>query len=347
MQAAHIINTVRKDDQRKWAVEELLTQQRLQASSYFELDSIINCILLEASYHVQWDVYGTFCIVPAEDDAQAMLAALKTSNQKWIVNEALPRPFRPLNVSLAPFYQPKWDVVVLHPQGFLPDGETLPFAEGRYFHTPTSPPPQNTVTWTYWIPLGDQLVSASNPNIPFPPFTPQDARSRTQTTLPPISSLAMVVNAHAKLQSFMTRHSAEATPRIRMFAKLVSELMDEIFFVPEGYHSPLDKLLTLQVPSQSPPVPGAPSIGAVLGTAIPPALESGQSSASFDPMQELDAPEHPDEDDGLTDSEFRLLAQQACDPKLKPRDRSNAAAMLIGGVHAFANPRVMERLAWV
>ncbi|KIM37119.1 hypothetical protein M413DRAFT_13495 [Hebeloma cylindrosporum] len=133
----------------------------------------------------------------------------------------------------------------------------------------------------------------------------------------------MVVNASAKLQSFMRHHGAEATPRITMFVKLVSELMDEIFFVPQGYHSPLDDLLTFPVP--------APSVGTVSRTRTT-SHGSGQSSASFDSIQQdLDVPEQPDEDDGLTDSEFRLLAQQARDPKLKPRDRSNAAAMLIGG----------------
>jgi hypothetical protein len=65
MQAAYIINTIRKDDQRKANVvsasdssrnmhtdcdqEELLTQQRLHHSYFqtFGLDSIINCILCE------------------------------------------------------------------------------------------------------------------------------------------------------------------------------------------------------------------------------------------------------------------------------------------------------------
>jgi hypothetical protein len=209
-----------------------------------------------------------------------------------------------LQVRLAPFDRPKWDVIVLHPQGLLPDGETLPFASGRYFQTQTSPPPQNAlVTWTYWVSLDDQLVS-SDPTIFFPPFTAQDARSMTLIPLPPISSLAMVVNAHAKLQSFMRSHSALATPRIRTFADLVSELMDEIFFVPQGFHSRLDDSLTLQVPAQPHLVLGAASIGAVSGTGIPTpiGLEFGQSSASFDSVRALDAPERPDDDDGLTPS---------------------------------------------
>src|SRR6266567_901229 len=69
-----------------------------------------------------------------------------------------------LQVGLAPFDRPKWDIVVLHPRGLLPDGETLPIARGRYFQTQTSQPAQNApVTWTYWTASGDQLISSSNP----------------------------------------------------------------------------------------------------------------------------------------------------------------------------------------
>jgi len=241
-----------------------------------------------------------------------------------------------LQVGLAPFDRPKWDIVVLHTRGLLPDDETLPFAQGRYFQTQISEPPQTaSVTWTYWIASGDQLVSSLDPNENFPPFTAQDARSMTRIPLPPISSLAMVVNANAKLQSFMRDHRASATSRITMFANIVSELMDEIFFVPLGFHSRLDDSLFLQVPAQSHPFFGAPSIGAVSGTGIPTPVGSGfgQPSTSVGSMEEPDAPDQPDDDDSLTPSEFRLLAQQARDPELSPRDRSNAASMLICGVH--------------
>jgi len=240
-----------------------------------------------------------------------------------------------LQVGLAPFDRPKWDVIILHPQGLLPDGKTLQFARGRYFQTQTSPPPQNAlVTWTYWVAVDDQLVSSSDPTDVFPPFTAQDARSMTRIPLAPISSLAMIVNANAKLQSFMRSHSAFATPRFIMFANLVSELMDEIFFVPKGFRSRLDDSLTLPVPAQPQPVLGAASVGAIsrAGISTPKGLGFGQSSTSYGSMGVLDAPELPD-DDGLTPSEFRLLAQQARDPELGPRDRSNAASMLIHGVH--------------
>ncbi|KAK2462863.1 hypothetical protein APHAL10511_005061 [Amanita phalloides] len=154
--------------------------------------------------------------------------------------------------------------------------------------------------------------------------------------IPLFSSLAMVVNANSKLQSFMRDHKTSATPRIKMFFKLVSELMDEIFFVPRGFHSRLDDLLSLQVPSQPHPVVGATSIGAVSGIPTPTGHGFRQPSNSVDLMEELNAPEQPDDDDGLTPSEFRPLAQQVRDPELGPRDRANAVSMLIYGVHVKA-----------
>ncbi|KIM41710.1 hypothetical protein M413DRAFT_27302 [Hebeloma cylindrosporum] len=281
MQAAHIINTVRKDNQRKAVVEELLTQQHLHHPTFanFDLDSVIN---VEANYHLQWDLYGTFALVPAMDDASAMLGALKASNKKWV---ATSQP-KHHETSPAPRYSSFTPGLLLHPQVGLapfdhPNGTlsssirkaSSPIARrfqlpSRYFQTSTSQRPQNAVTWTYWIASGDQLVSASDSNILFPPFTAKDARSLIQITLPPISSLAMVVNANAKLQSFMTHHSVEATPRIRMFAKVISELMDEIFFVPTGFHSRLDDSLSFLVPTQPPPVPEVPLVGDVPGTRI-------------------------------------------------------------------------------
>ncbi|KAF8816779.1 hypothetical protein BYT27DRAFT_7206940 [Phlegmacium glaucopus] len=345
MQAAHIIDTVRRDNRRKMNVEELLTQQRLHHSSFqtFQLDSIINCILLEATYHVQWDLYGTFCIVPAVDDACAMLSALRTSNQKWIADEIVDRLARPLDHRLTDL------------NGTLSSSIHKPyFPMARRFQllkVDTSRPkppsrPKTRLTWTYWVALGDQLVSASDPGDFFPPFTAQDARSTTRTPYPPISSLAMVINSNAKLQSFMKDHRASATPRITMFANLVSELMDEIFFVPRGFYSRLDDPLFSQVFAQSHLVVGAASIGAVSGTGKPNPTGHGfgQPSTAFGAMEEPDAPEQPDDDDGLTPSEFRLLAQQARDPELTPRDRSNAASMLICGVHGFAKPYAFESL---
>lgn len=84
--------------------EAYLTQQCLHPLSIFKqfcLDGISNvilcgctqkqCLLLvesrfflvEASLYTQWNRYGTYCFVPAEDDIIAMINALRKGNAKW------------------------------------------------------------------------------------------------------------------------------------------------------------------------------------------------------------------------------------------------------------------------
>ena len=95
----------------------------------------------------------------------------------------------------APFNRPHWDVIVLHPHAMLPEGLVLPIAEDRFFYVEGKNfPPTSKVTWTHWTASGDRLCSI----LP-PPFLAADIRADLGCT-PAFSSLAMVINVHAKLQ---------------------------------------------------------------------------------------------------------------------------------------------------
>ena len=68
----------------------------------------------------------------------------------------------------------------------------------------------------------------------------------------------MVIDARRKLQQFMEQQGDSASPRVKEFATLMSELVTEIF-VPEGTHnlhtfSSLLRQRLLQFSSQSQPV---------------------------------------------------------------------------------------------
>ena len=52
-------------------------------------------VQVEASLHAQWDLYGTYCFVPAKADANAILKALRKSNKRW---QEFPEHDRPLDV---------------------------------------------------------------------------------------------------------------------------------------------------------------------------------------------------------------------------------------------------------
>ncbi|TFK45563.1 hypothetical protein OE88DRAFT_1715335 [Heliocybe sulcata] len=261
LQAAHIISPVRKNLGRK---------QR---------------VVMEASLHVHWDTYGTFCFVPAEANVVTMLKALRQSNQDWE------------DVTAEPYNKPMWHVVVLHPYAMLPECQPLPIAQNRTFHRQGQPRP-------------------------LPPFPASDIRDSLLN--PAISSLAMVINAHSKLEVFMRDHGAAAAPRIQRYAQLMSDLVTEIFFVPEGMGSVAvrESSLRVSVPNSSKAgvVPGhtnrttgqSPGAGHEHGGTNP----HGRKQETPGPADtdSADAPEPPAED-GLTDTELRLVEAQALLPR--------------------------------
>jgi len=105
--------------------EAYLTQQCLHPPIFekFCLDGISNvflcestqkqCLLIvdtllflvEDSLYTQWNHYGTYCFVPAEDDIIAMLDALRRGNAKW-KTYLFPyeNPGRPLDVCSYPLH---------------------------------------------------------------------------------------------------------------------------------------------------------------------------------------------------------------------------------------------------
>ncbi|KAF8436284.1 hypothetical protein L210DRAFT_3549265 [Boletus edulis BED1] len=308
LQAARLIKTVRSNTARKKEVEDFLSQQRIHDPSSFRflLDSPTNAILLEASLHVHWDRYGTFCIVPSESDAEAMLNTLTVLNTEWAKSDPINAPVRPLDISQPPFANPRWDIVVLHPHALLPDRQPLVIARDRTFYVQGQPPPMSRLTWTSWIAYDDNLRSETPPHDPLPPFVVENVRSTLNQ--PILSSLAMVINAYYKLDQFMRDHGSSASSRVRWFADQMSMLVTAIFYVPPHY----------------------PQVTAC-GT---------MSSVSHDENNVLDAVEPPETvaDDGLTDSEFRLVAARARDPLLDPNQRADAAMMMLFGTRRHAKP---------
>ncbi|KAK2464039.1 hypothetical protein APHAL10511_003983 [Amanita phalloides] len=344
LQAAHIINAVRMNPERKKLVEDLLSQQKLQDPSVYKflLDSPTNAILLEATLHVHWDLYGTFCIVPSDSDASAMLEALRKINEDWAKHDASEGHVRPLDISKPPFSRPHWEIVVLHPHALLPDRQPLVIAQDRtLYRQGEAALPMSSITWTYWIAVEDHLCSASPPHAPLDPFIVPNVRSAYDKPL--LSSLAIVINAHYKLDQFMRDHGSSASPRVQRFAQQMSDLVTAIFFVPQtnsgvtvhrqqGYHT------TEVIPSQSSLVahrfsaPGRP-----LGQESPSGTMEDNSEPPGEDLDAVEPPETPDAD-GLTASEFRLVAARAKDPLLDPKQRAVAAMTMIFGTRRYEDP---------
>ena len=146
---------------------------------------------------------------------------------------------------------------------------------------------------------------------------------RKNSLILPISSLAMVVNACCKLAQFMKDHGSSATPRVQDFAALMDDLVEEIFFVPEGFTSVAQVSGSVQVSQEDEGMSSKFSSQVVQAD-----TGHGFENPSLGLMK---APEEPDPYDGLTDSEFRLVSAQAHDPSLGRKERASAAMMMLFG----------------
>jgi hypothetical protein len=162
---------------------------------------------VEANLYTQWNRYGTYCFVPAEDDIIAILNALRKGNAKWQTyffpckNPGRPLDvcsYLPYNISSnciqvmeTPFDRPHWDVIVLHPHAMPPEGLVLPIFKDRFLYVEGKDfPPACKVTWTYWTASGDRLCSSYPPHEPLAPFLATDIRAVTRP-FPPLLWLSM------------------------------------------------------------------------------------------------------------------------------------------------------------
>jgi hypothetical protein len=153
----------------------------------------------------------------------------------------------------------------------------------------------------------------------------------------------MVINAHYKLSQFMQDHGSSATPRVQRFAQLMSELVTAIFFLPPRYGGATRRSHPVQVLQRHRTIRAPSSRSASVADQIP-ALGShqgqnapyGVTEDSSDPPGEgpdLVEPPEPTDADGLTASEFRLVATKARDPLLDGKERASAAMIMMFGTH--------------
>jgi len=123
---------------------------------------------------------------------------------------------------MAPFVDPQWEIILLHSNELLPNNQPLAIAENCFL----SPNPRSQFTWNMWVASGDHLCALDPPER-LAPFKFDNERGRY--TVPKLSLLAVVINAHSKLQQFILNHRSLASPRVELFAKLILDLFEEIF----------------------------------------------------------------------------------------------------------------------
>jgi hypothetical protein len=143
----------------------------------------------------------------------------------------------------------------------------------------------------------------------------------------------MIVNAHSKLQQYMENYGSDASARVQEFAQLMDELVVEIFFVPPSIRNVKKKNTVFSQPDLACNIPSRRLRGA--------RFHSEPNLAQDETIPEY--PESPGED-GLTDSEFSIVADKAQDGQLDARERANAAMMMLFGTRRSRNQSYILRL---
>lgn len=251
-----------------------------------------------------------------------------------------------MQIRKAPFVCRHWDIVVLHPKGLRPKSEPLIICDPRVPVTEQNPRPPSP-RWESWFcddvpylhPKGQSSIENKRP-----PFSVVNTRDADVD----VSPLAMVINAHSKLQQYIaSRPAGTVHSHVDIVAAAIKKLYHAIVFVPQSYGD----LALVTVP----PVPaglGSTTIDTSSRAghvSAPNATQSHTSSStsgsarysddpdrmvehgeSEDPWTAAAAPEEPAED-GLTDAEHEAVVRNVCNSALSHEERGNWALMMMFG----------------
>jgi len=139
------------------------------------------------------------------------------------------------------------------------------------------------------------------------------------------------------IPSYNTSYAITIPSRVKLFAKLISDLVEEIFFVPNSFYTAA-ALFSNEATLQVPLLVEADDLDTQnLSTAMDNSIPVAENILHG----QVDAPETPDTDE-LTDTEFRLVEEEAQDPHLDSKRRSDAAMLMIFGTQ----PYVKKIPAW-
>ncbi|KAJ2918762.1 hypothetical protein MD484_g1668, partial [Candolleomyces efflorescens] len=119
---AYLVNPVRKDRKLKNAVESFLMYCHIVYTG-FNLNSASNLIPLDQTLYYTLDKLGFFAITCSKATLLAMLDVVKEQNQ--ICDEREGMYNRNFDLDAAPFSNAEYEMVILHPDHFLPAGSGI------------------------------------------------------------------------------------------------------------------------------------------------------------------------------------------------------------------------------
>ncbi|KAI4525143.1 hypothetical protein K523DRAFT_301458 [Schizophyllum commune Tattone D] len=307
LEVAYLIPPDSKDASEAAHVEEVCNRLKIGCAdgASFRLHGLMNTFLLESSLRVHLDDLASFCITLPFVEFCSLCDQLQLDNQEWserakqdptaqrILGSHEPR-LHTYEIQQLAFYR-------LSP-AFLPDDmaiQILP-SECRTLDQPCpNPSPVLQKPAIY-----DELIC----EIPYPP----SLRSRKDK----LSPLALLINAHYKLQTYMAReHRRRRCFHLEQYCLFLNRFMDLLYFVP---------------PSGPEGAPDS-SVAESTGTSLADASDRNRSFDRGDTP--ADAHETPDEDDlinGLTTEEMDEVIRQVSNPRATDAARVEAAMLMFG-----------------
>ncbi|KAF7329847.1 HNHc domain-containing protein [Mycena kentingensis (nom. inval.)] len=282
MHAAHLVNALRTPPPRapeghlktvKDQLNKYLTALEFNRGQAFHIDKRPNLLLLLQTLHSDLDNYGAFAFIPTlpglepKDYLDKLAALLLSCNQDWQkryeVSNSAPRDL-PFHNELLDMTKVVWIVLVLKPRVVSPYnfGTLVCKPEHRpTTYTPDLPPDAAAMAHLFVKPKFGLTLGTSNSvqllqapqtlsNEGMTPLYLQAPTTRRDADM--LSLFAMIINAHSKVEAYVTKNRNHQIVEIPGQLSLVR---DRIFFAPG---KELFKALLTTVKPAVPAIPPVP-----------------------------------------------------------------------------------------
>ncbi|THU94452.1 hypothetical protein K435DRAFT_966838 [Dendrothele bispora CBS 962.96] len=362
-------------DVRKKEVEKLLNLQRiLGIGKRFDLDCICNAFLLEANQHVWLDLYGAIAFIPIESQLDKILKLLNFANEIWqleVEEYGTSRlSDRPLDITM----EPQWQVLVLHPEAVCAERHPIRIRRHPYVFpadNPTKVHGSDPIIWDDYLPEDFILQRSSDgrKRVFVHGYTDENFQLPTRRKADEqISILAMIINASSKLEhAIEKKYPCYQNPSIVNLRNKCSDICRQFFFQPKltGVHMKDGSSSSVQDRTPTPTQASKGLFSSEPGSSSTDTANSGADGSSdvnimqgdeetfilstsssisstaddgkVDGALGQDRMEVPAED-GLTNTEFRILSNKAVDPNLSAEERSRSAMLLLFGTQPYKVP---------
>ncbi|KAF8957602.1 hypothetical protein BDZ97DRAFT_1924481 [Flammula alnicola] len=219
---AHWISAVRSDAGKKVEIEKFIIDLGI-VDAAFELDDASNLANLDRVIHKCLDSYALIAVTGASETLRELTKMLKVDNnaRQLHLDQRGVKIQRRLDFSNPSFLNPRYELVVLHPEHFLPVGSVLTcYDPAQIGHKTYVPSPYRR--------LRESPGDLARP--PFPPFSGPNRRPGAE-----LNPFLVIINAEIKFRRYhRLQPPSQSLPEdVLELIKQTEELVELIYWEPE------------------------------------------------------------------------------------------------------------------